>query len=75
MVRLEITVAVIMYQKNNIKLKNDYAEKISETTFIEIQIQHWGGNRHYQWKVLILNIYQIRLIIVEIKANLNSVCI
>ena len=31
--------------KNNIKLKKDYAEKFSETTSIEIQSQHWGGNR------------------------------
>ena len=27
------------------KLKKSYAEKSSETTRIEIQSQHWGGNR------------------------------
>ena len=31
--------------KNKLKLKKDYAEFISETTGIEIQSQHWGGNR------------------------------
>ena len=31
--------------KNNIKFKKDYAEKSSEATGIEIQSQHWGGNR------------------------------
>ena len=31
--------------KNNIELKKDYAEKSSETTGIEIQSQHWDGNR------------------------------
>ena len=27
------------------KFKNNYAEKISESTDIGIQSQHWGGNR------------------------------
>ena len=31
--------------KNNLKLRIDYAEKISKATSIEIQSQHWGGNR------------------------------
>ena len=31
--------------KNNIKLKKYYAEKFIKTTGIEIQGQHWGGNR------------------------------
>ena len=31
--------------KNNIKLKKDYAKKFSEATGVEIQSQHWGGNR------------------------------
>ena len=31
--------------KNNIKLKKDNAEKFSMTTGIEIQSQHWYGNR------------------------------
>ena len=31
--------------KNNIELKKDYAEKFSKTTGIEIQSQHWGGNK------------------------------
>ena len=30
---------------NNIKFKKDYAEKKSELTGIDIQTQHWGGNR------------------------------
>ena len=33
--------------KNKIKSKKYYAEKISETTGIEIQSQHWGGNRQF----------------------------
>ena len=31
--------------KKDIKLKNDYAEQFIKTTGIEIQGQHWGGNR------------------------------
>ena len=31
--------------KNNIKSKKYYAEKSRETNGIEIQSQHWGGNR------------------------------
>ena len=31
---------------DNIQLKKDYAEKFIETTGIEIQSQHWGGNRN-----------------------------
>ena len=31
--------------ETNLNLKNDYAEKFSEATGIEIQIPHWGGNR------------------------------
>ena len=27
------------------KLKKDYSEKFSEKNGIEIQSQHWGGNR------------------------------
>ena len=30
--------------KRNTKLEKHYAEKFSEKTGIEIQIQHWGGN-------------------------------
>ena len=30
--------------KNNTNLKKYYSEKFSETTGIEIQSQHWGGN-------------------------------
>ena len=32
--------------QKNIKLNSDCTKKISGTTGIEIQIQHWGGNRH-----------------------------
>ena len=35
----------MIMHKNNIKLKKDYAEKFNEKTGIEIQSQHWGGNR------------------------------
>ena len=28
-----------------LKLKKDYSEKFSKATGIEIQSQHWGGNR------------------------------
>ena len=38
--------------KNNIKLKKDYAEKFSETTSIEIQSQHWGGNIQLPMEVI-----------------------
>ena len=31
--------------KNSTKLKKNYAEKSSKTIGIEIQGQHWGGNR------------------------------
>ena len=31
--------------EKNLKLKEYYEEKFSETTGIEIQSQHWGGNR------------------------------
>ena len=43
MVRLEI-----FFHDNalkNLKLKKDYSEKFSKATSIEIQSQHWGGNR------------------------------
>ena len=33
-----------MHQKIYIKLEKDYAEDFSETTGIEIQRQHLGGN-------------------------------
>ena len=36
---------MIMHQKISIKLKKDYAEKTGKKNGIEIQSQHWGGNR------------------------------
>ena len=38
--------------KNNIKLKKYYAEKFIKTTGIEIQSQHWGGNRQLSMEVI-----------------------
>ena len=38
--------------KNNIKLRKDYAEKFNETNGIEIQSQHWGGNRQFLMEVI-----------------------
>ena len=37
--------------KNNMKLNKHYAKKISNSTSIEIQIQHWGGNRQSSMEV------------------------
>ena len=59
--------------KNNIKLKKYYAEKFIKTTGIEIQGQHWGGKGNYQWKLLLLNIFQIHLIQVTIKKINNLI--
>ena len=41
--RIEMIVSAIMHKKY--RVKNDYAEKFSEATGIEIQIQHWCENR------------------------------
>ena len=42
--RLEMIVSAIMH-KTNSRFKKDYAEKFSKATGIEIQSQHWSGNR------------------------------
>ena len=39
-------------RKNNLRLKKDHADKFSETTGIEIQSQHWGGNRKLPVEVI-----------------------
>ena len=41
--RLEVIVSTLIHQK--IYKRKYYAEKFSKTTGIEIQSQHWGGNR------------------------------
>ena len=35
-----------------LRLKKDHADKSSETTGIEIQSQHWGGNRKLSMEVI-----------------------
>ena len=47
--------------KNNIKLKEEYAEKFSKTTGIKIQSQHWGRN------------IQLSLEVTDVKYFSNSV--
>ena len=59
--------------KNNINLKKDYAEKFSKKTGIEIQSQYWKEIGNYQWKIFLLNIFQIQLIQVAVKQNQNFI--
>ena len=35
----------MIMRQQNMRLKKNYAEKFSKTTSIEIQGQHWDGNR------------------------------
>ena len=52
--------------------KKDYAEKFSETTGIEIQSQHWGGNRKLSMEVIYVGYYPNTESLGNKEKNLNS---
>ena len=69
MERLEMIVSVIIYQNIYIKSKKDHTKKISETTSIKKQSQHWGVNRQLSMEVIVVEYF---LISVEMGAMRKS---
>ena len=59
--------------KNNIMLKKYYAEKFSETTSIEIQIQLWGGNRQLSMEGIAVEYFTKSIDPGRNEENLNSI--
>ena len=52
--------------KNNI-LKKEYAENPAKQLIYKYKVNIGAEKDHYQWKVLLLNILQIKLILVAMK--------
>ena len=58
-------VSMIMHKKTS--PKKYYSEKSNETTGIEIQSQYWGGNTQLSMEGIVVEYFQIKLILVAIK--------
>ena len=49
------------------KLRKYYAENICETTGVKIKINIGVVKENFQWKVFLLDIFQFKLMVVEMK--------
>ena len=58
--------------KNSVKLKNIMQKNSANRTIYKYRVNITVEIDNYQWKVLMLNIFQVHLILVTTKRNLNS---
>ena len=70
--KLLLIISTLMHQNINIKFKN-HAEKFSKTTGIEIQIQHWGGNRQLSMEGIAVEYLPSSIYPGNNKENINSI--
>ena len=66
-------IITMIMNKNNIKSKKDYAKKFSETTSIEIQIQHLGGYRQLSMEDIAVEYFSITIDTGSNEKNLNII--
>ena len=70
---VEMIVSAIIHKKQ-FKGKKDYAEKFSESTSLEIQSPHWGGNRQLSMEGIDVEYFPTSVYIDKnvVKYELNS---